>query len=113
MEVEEVLRLLSEWPGLGLLSYRHPLFNFPVTINYHTWGDAGIDGFTISFNGKELLSKEKIKEQLILDIISLVDYQYAVGDIGRQSSSYLDLAQSLSAIIESIEEGKFEMDFRR
>lgn len=67
--VDEVLCSLCAWSGLGLLSYRHPKFEFPFTLNFHTWNDKLIDGFTIGFNGHEALVKGKEKEQLIFEII--------------------------------------------
>jgi hypothetical protein len=114
MSVDKVLSLLCDWPGLGLLSYRHPKFKFPITLNFHTWADELIDGFTIGFNGHEVLSKEKEKEkeQIIFDIIRFVDYKYAVGDIGNVSDTYINLEQPLSTIIKYIENKKFEMDIR-
>lgn len=113
MSVDKVLTLLCGWSGLGLLSYRHPKFEFPITLNFHTWDDKLIDGFTIGFNGHEVLSKEKDKEQLIFDIIGLADYKYAVGDIGNISDTYINLEQSLSSIIKYIENQRFEIDIRR
>ncbi|MDX1958648.1 MAG: hypothetical protein SFU98_08755 [Leptospiraceae bacterium] len=61
MSVNDVIGALCEWSGLGLLSYRHPKFNFPITICYRTWDDKLLDGFTIGFNGHEGFSKRKEK----------------------------------------------------
>ena len=113
MSVNEVLGFLWTWSGLGLLSYRHPKVEFPITLNFHTWNDKLIDGFTIGFNGREVLSKKKEKEQLIFDISGLVDYKYVVGDIGNVSDTYINLEQSLSAIIQYIESQKFEVEIRK
>lgn len=106
---EEVIRLLCDWQGLGLLSYRHPAFNFPITLNYLTWDDTFLGGFTIGFNGHEVSAKQNKKEQLIKAIISLVDYQFAIGDIG---DIYIGSGENLSEILRYIENQKFEIDLR-
>ncbi len=110
---EEVVDLLCEWPALGLLGYKHPKFSSSVAIIYHTWDDNLIDGFSISFNGHEASVKEKETKQLVIAISNLVDYRYIVGDIGKVSSTYVDLDQDLSAVINYIENQKFEIDIRR
>lgn len=113
MSVDEVISLICDWPGLGLLNYTHPKFKFSISINYRSWDDKLVDGFTIGFNGHEMIYKEKIKEQLILDIINLVHYKYVVGNIDNISNTYIDVRESLSLIIKQIENQKFEIDIRK
>ncbi len=112
MTLEQVLNHLCNWPGLGLLSYRHSNFRLPVTINFHTWDDNLLDGFTIEFDGSEVALNEKLKKELISDITTLVDFKYVVGDISNVSSTYINLQQSLPEILEYVEKWKFEIDIR-
>ena len=112
MQSDEVIKHLCDWPGLGLLSYRHPDFNFSVTINYLTWDDKSINGFSIGFNGHEAAAKQINKFQLINDIAGLVNYQYTIGDIGDCSDNYIDLRENLSEVIRHIKNRKFEIDLR-
>jgi hypothetical protein len=113
MYLEQVLNHLCNWKSLGLLSYRHSNFRFPITIDFRTWNDNLLHGFTIGFNGKEAVLNEKTKEQLILDIINLVDFKYVVGDIANTSNTYINLEQSLPDIIAYIEKCKFDLDIRK
>ncbi|KAB7531038.1 hypothetical protein F8C76_05945 [Flagellimonas olearia] len=111
MKTEDVLRLLSQWPGLGILSYRHPSFSHYVTINYLTWDDNLINGFSIGFNGKEVCldPKKKQSELLINKISQFVDYRFVVGNI----YNVIDTSNRLSRIVKYIEKTTFEFDKRK
>lgn len=108
MQVQEVIDLLCSWPGLGLLSYRHPDFSFPITLNYHTWDDEHLQGITIGFNGHEASSNMQKKDQLVAQVMQLVEYQYVVDDIDHSSCTYIDLSEDLATIIRTIEARKSE-----
>lgn len=115
MKTEDVLTLLSQWPGLGILSYRHPGFSHYITINYLTWDDNLIYGFTIGFNGKEVcLDPKKQQSRLLIDkICQLVNYRCAVGNIDNISDTYIDTSSELSSILKYIEKTTFELDKRK
>lgn len=113
MSENEVIHELCSWKGLGLLSYRHPNFQFQVSINYVSWDDILINGFTISFYGKDVIFREKAKKDLLLEIANLVDYKYVVGDIDNTSKTYIHLEQKLPKIINYIENHTFEIDIRK
>lgn len=108
MSVEDVIDLLSEWPGLGILSYRHPDFSHYVTINYLTWDDKHIHGFTIGFNGKEvcLSPKQEKSIELINQLSELVDCKYVVGSIDDDPG--IDFNDDLPEIVKYIEQTKFK-----
>ena len=112
MDLEQVLKHLSDWKGLGLLSYRHENFRFPVTIDFLTWDDNLLHGFTIGFNGKEVSLNKKVKEELIFEIIQFVEFKYVIGDISNVSNTYINLRQNLSEIINYIEKTNFDLDIR-
>lgn len=115
MKTEDVLKLLSQWPGLGILSYRHPNFLHYITIDYLTWDDNLVYGFTIGFNGKEVCLDPKKKQSrlLINEISQLVDYRCVVGNIDNVSSTYINTSNKLSSILEYIEKTTFEFDKRK
>ena len=114
MTVEKVIDLLCDWPGLGLLGYRHEDFAHSISINYLTWDDHLMHGFSLGFFGKEFLSdqsREK-RDQLIRSISELVDYRFVVGDVGDLSKNEINTRDELPAIIAFIEQRKFELDLR-
>lgn len=113
MSLEQVLDHLCNWPGLGLLSYRHSNFRLPVTIDFRTWDDNLLDGFTVGFSGREAVLNEKLKKELISDITKFVDFKFVVGDISNVSSTYINLELGLPEILEYIGKSKFELDIRK
>ena len=112
MSAKDIYGKVCDWPGLGLLSYRHPDFSFPITINYHSWDDHLLDGFTIGFNGHEVINKSVQKAALIIAIGNLFESKFIVGDIGNASGNYIDLDQTLKEVLSYIEQHKFEIDQR-
>lgn len=109
----DIIHKMTEWKSLGLLSYRHPNFNFAFTINYLTWDDTFIYGFDIGFYSKEFKTTlDTIKHRdFITQISNVIDYEFIVGDIGNVSEDYIDLKQSLPAIKEIIKNKSFDIDF--
>lgn len=107
MNSEDVLKLLSEWSGLGILSYRHPNFSHCVTIDYLTWNDNQVQALVIGFNGKEVGfgSKEEKSLELIHQISELVAFKCVVGNIYDDVS--IDFNRDLSDILEYIRQTKF------
>ena len=107
MNTKDVLELLSKWPALGLLSYRHPDFSHCVTINYLSWDDNLIYGFTIGFNGKEVGygPKEERSLELINQISDLVDYNYVIGSIDDDVN--IDFENDFSNVLKYIRSTKF------
>ncbi len=89
---------------MGLLSYRHPDFNFPISINYLSWDDCHIQGFDIGFYGAEFKNSESSEKQqnLIKSIKELDNFEAVVGDIGNSSVDYINLHLPLSEIKEQI-----------
>jgi hypothetical protein len=100
----ELLQLLCSWKGLGLLSYRHPDFSFPFSINYLSWDDSRIQGFDIGFYSGEFKNSESSEKQqkMIKSIMELDDFEAVVGDIGNSSVDYINLRLPLSEIKELI-----------
>lgn len=112
---EVALAHVMEWPGLGLLPYRHPYFNYEIGINYLTWNDREVDGMAVSFSGKDLKTPDRWQRQraLIEEIAHLTDYRYVVGDIGNAAEIHLDFEQSKSEIEAIIRQSTFEIDLRK
>jgi hypothetical protein len=107
MSIETIIEILSSAPGLGLLSYRHPNFNHIVSINYLSWDDNLIHGFSIGFNGKEVCLGQKKEDSLSLihEISELVDYKYVIGSIYDDSN--IRTEYELSSVLKYIEETTF------
>ncbi len=108
LKTEDVLKTLCQWPGLGILSYRHPNFSHYVSINYHTWNDDQIKAFVIGFNGKEVAfgTKEEKSLELILQISNLVDYECVVGSIYDDVN--IEFSRDLSDILKHISQTEFK-----
>ncbi len=115
MKTEDVLMLLAQWPGLGILCYHHPNFSHYITLDYLTWDDNLIYGFTIGFNGKEVcLDQKKNQSRLLIEeIIQLIDYKCVVGNIDNVSNTYINTSDELSSILGYIEKTTFEFDKRK
>lgn len=81
MTDEEIIDLVCSWKGLGLISYRHPDFRMPLSINYLTWDDEYLYGFDVGFASNDTVFKEEQHEKLMTKISEFVDYEYVVGDM--------------------------------
>ena len=115
MQLTQVIDLICSWKGLGLICYRHENFKFPIGINYITWDDQYVQGLTISVYGNDLITEQNQLDlnNLINNIINLIDYSFAVGDIGNLSKTYINLDQKIEEIIKYIELNNFEIDKRK
>ncbi|AWH86487.1 hypothetical protein HYN59_15830 [Flavobacterium album] len=110
-----VLDMLCSWKGLGLLSYRHPDFSFPFSINYLSWDDVTLGGFDIGFYNKEFYNQDAgtKHEKLIREIGTIADYKYIVGDIGMASDNCIESHLTLAETEAFIESHTFEINIRR
>lgn len=110
---EVVIDLICSWKGLGFLSYRHPDFELGVGISYLTWDDEYIDGFLISFAGREVMFENADKQkELILKIAQFIDYEYVVGDVSDTFGKYNITQESLDTIKNLILHHSFTIDSR-
>jgi len=111
MTDEQIIDLVCSWKGLGLISYRHPDFSMPLSINYLTWDDEDIYGFIISFAGNDIVFEEEKHKKFISKISEFIDYEYIVGDVDNFPGTYIWL-QSLDKIKELMLNISFKIDSR-
>jgi len=112
MTDDYIIDLVCSWKGLGLLTYRHPDFEFELWINYLTWDDKYINAIKVSFARKDTMFEDNRHEKLISKMSEFVDYEYVVGDINEESKNYISMEESLDKIKEHILESSFEIDSR-
>lgn len=113
MANEEVVDLLCSWKGLGLLTYRHPDFQFEIWINYFTWDDEYVNGFKVSFADNDLIYGGDKQKEFLVKITESIDYEYVVGDVNENSENYISMEESLDKIREHIVKNSFKIDSRR
>lgn len=105
----EIINLLSQWKGLGILEYSHPDIEFIFSINYLSWDGIHIEGIDItaidSFLLDDIISKKF--NNIIFKIIKFLNYEIVVGNI-----SNLDLTEDLESIKKIIRKKSFEIDSR-
>lgn len=110
MSDEQIIDMVCSWKGLGLISYRHPDFSMPLSINYLTWDDKYLDGFSVGFASNDTIFKEEQHEKLMTEISEFIDYEYVVGNI--DSLDWNIELLSLDKIKELMLNNSFKIDSR-
>ncbi|MBC9812475.1 hypothetical protein H9Y05_08315 [Crocinitomicaceae bacterium CZZ-1] len=103
---EEIIDLLVSWKGLGMLVFFVPEFEFPVVVDFISWDDVSLGGFTVECNGKDNLffSAPEKHKSIIYKIAEFARFKLVVGDVENYSVHY-----NLSAILEKAKENHFEI----
>lgn len=52
--------MINLFPGHCLTVLKHPDFNHSVSINYNSWDDTYIHGFTVEFNNNEAYYEREV-----------------------------------------------------
>jgi hypothetical protein len=103
---QEIIDLLVSWKGLGMLVFFVPEFEFPVVVNFLSWDDISLEGFSVECNGKENLffSTADKHKTIIVKISEFISFKLIVGDV--ENYNYHN---DLSAIHEKIKENHFKI----
>lgn len=113
MTDEEIIDFVCSWKGLGLISYRHPDFRMPLSINYLTWDDEYLYGFDVGFASNDTVFKEEQHKKLMIEISEFIDFEYVVGNIDSLDLPGEDIGLlSLDKIKEQILSKSFKIDSR-
>jgi hypothetical protein len=113
MTDEEIIDWVCSWKGLGLLSYRHPDFSMPLSINYLSWDDEYLYGFDVGFASTDTVFKKEKHEKLMAKISEFIDYEYIVGNVENLDLPGNNIGlQSLDKIKELILNNSFKIDSR-
>jgi hypothetical protein len=110
---EEIIDLICSWKALALVSYRHPDFRFPFSINYLTWDEETIQGIDIGFYDKEFrtIEADETHQKFIYEVAGLLDYDFFVGDF-ENPLLYFKIDKNLDAIKEFVKNKKYTIDSR-
>ena len=103
---QEIIDLLVSWKGLGALVFWVPEFEFSVVVDFISWDDVSLEGFSVECNGKDNLffSAPEKHKNIIYKISEFVQFKLVVGDVENYSIHY-----NLPVILEKAKENHFEI----
>lgn len=116
MSQQDVIEQLCSWDGLGSLGYRHPNFRLPIIITYLSWDEQHLQGFIVSFSGKEKLTKplHKLQDELVQEIVSFTNYDMVLCDIDDVADSlyYPSYTNDLEKVKAELEKLDFQIKLK-